>query len=497
MNTFRIKKVKSESNFESELRIIDYKLTEKSKHKTSEVVQTETIRKKHSSRNQSSPCLPTIGTLNKKKYKTTIFIEPAYKGYKLSTTTRTLDKGQAKTINPVTKPEPLMGIISYPKLQILPPISNKETKSASIQVSVSNEASFYNGAQTVSLISPSLQSHVNEDASEKTSKKILCREKNIVRDLASDPYHVNNIMKNPKFTTFACLLDFQADPQVNPFQYFEKAVKIRASISLKKKISGLHSRKHEKIKSCSDELPYLMSTNRLKLLIPCLSRLYYHPKNIFQEAKIIIVNLFDLNVISSRILKKIKKIMNDYQIVFVVEEFCDDLLAMCKHEAFHVSGIYLAGSSFDVKGKLDRCLDYSQIYLDFACKSVYKNVLIVTCHLLADGENAENSLVMSQSFHPKILAERIPVPCIEYSSIPITFLLPRYSKDSYLSNLHQLVRIIRKKNFWHSGICFPEIFGSAVFCNESINFYSLILADLRINWKKYQNFHPSRVVYFI
>jgi hypothetical protein len=169
---------------------------------------------------------------------------------------------------------------------------------------------------------------------------------------------------------------------------------------------------------------------------------------------------------------------------------------MCKNEDFHVSGIYLAGSCFDIKGKFDRCLDYSQIYLDFSCKSIYKNVLIVTCHLLADGENLENSLIMSQSLHPKILAERVPIPCIEYSSTPIIFLLPCYSKDSYLSSLHQLFRTIKKKNFWHSGICFPEIFGSSVFCNESINFYSLILADLKINWKKYQNFHPSRVVYF-
>ena len=74
--------------------------------------------------------------------------------------------------------------------------------------------------------------------------------------------------------------------------------------------------------------------------------------------------------------------------------------------------------------EINKLQDYSQIYYDFHCKNLEKNVIILSSHQIISDDIVENELCATNILIPKIAAIGVPVATIEFPYIPITILLP-------------------------------------------------------------------------
>jgi hypothetical protein len=290
------------------------------------------------------------------------------------------------------------------------------------------------------------------------------------------------------------------DFQVHPFLYFERAVKIKSNPQVKKKFPLQITHGPKKTMKKKEKVPILLHIHRLRLLIPGLSRIHFNPKDIFRKMRLIIINLFDFNWFDSKnpkILQVLKKISKNFQIVFIIKDFSEILLEKCEEFNFHISGVYFINSTFENHKDLAKCLDYSQVFLDFECKNLYEDVLVVTCHLLDEDADLPESLIFDQSYQPKVYVDRIPVASLEYPEGPLVFLLPVIEKSSYCLFLYKLCKMIQKRISWTSEMTFPELFNFRSFLISDQSFYSVILSYLKINWKQFINFKPCKVVNFV
>lgn len=253
------------------------------------------------------------------------------------------------------------------------------------------------------------------------------------REIIEDDFHYTNIFKNSEFTSFFHLLECQFETYPNPFPYCGKILKtIPKRRNLNRKTYTSKTREFQLNQTTVQPDLFSLSTNEPILSVPKISRIFFHPRNVLSPKSLIIINLLNNQQISEswETWDNIKKASQIFQVIFIVHQDYEVLLQTCESLSIKIAGLYLLPNLTGYVRELSKMQDYSQIFQDFKCKNLQKNVLIVAYHLLHEVEEIEKSILTSIGTLRKIEALRIPSPFLDYPELPLTLLLP-YNGQGY------------------------------------------------------------------
>jgi hypothetical protein len=180
--------------------------------------------------------------------------------------------------------------------------------------------------------------------------------------------------------------------------------------------------------------------------------------------------------------------------VFVICSDFEDFCRSCDEFQVKISGIYLVSDLKEFSKEVAKLQDYSQIYSDFSITDLKTQVLIITNHLLENGDNMSQNLIHRSGFSPKLWATRVPIASSEYPDAPGTFLLPSLQLKFPLSPLSCLLFHI--SSLFQKTPDFSVLFHSEKFESFHCSFILPLLHLLNYPWKSYPETRTNSVIIF-
>lgn len=296
----------------------------------------------------------------------------------------------------------------------------------------------------------------------------------VVKDIIEDEFHYTNVLKNSEFTSFFSLLECQFETYPNPFPYCGKILKTvpRRKFFVVKKNSTPSKYKDFPCNPVTIQDTSIYPQNKFIHQVPKISRIFFHPRNVLFPKNLLIINLPNNQKISEswESWTEIKTISKFFQIILIAHQDFELILQSCEILDIKISGLYLLPNLSQYSKELSKLQDYSQVFQDFKCKYLQKNVLIITYHLLVEDEDIEKFLLRSYGTSPKIAALRVPVPLLEYSDVPYTFLLQYPTQEvNFLGTL--LSKLVQGYN---SVFDYQKIFRNEPFLIVELNFFNFL-----------------------
>lgn len=353
------------------------------------------------------------------------------------------------------------------------PLNKKELKSQELSPRTFTESLYRKGSSVIS--SP---------LSPRTQKEII-----------EDDFYYLNISKHPLFTSFFSLLECQFESVQNPFPYCGKIFKTntKRKQNLKRNQVNIGRREISNQQTVVRiENNDLVKTMEVKALVPNISRIFLHPRNVKYPNNVVVINLGIEGKDSDEFWEQVKNLTEMVQVVLVLVKDFEIVSKFIEINSVKLSGIYLVNDLNEFPKEASKIQDYSQIYNDFSVTDIKSQVLIITNHLLEDIEYIEQFIISKSGYSPKISATRVPIPTTEYPETPITFLLPVISDEFNIKLLLNHLNWSLANKYLN----FYEIFEGDKFFSFECSFVLALLHVANYPWKMWVDNYKSTAVIF-
>lgn len=309
----------------------------------------------------------------------------------------------------------------------------------------------------------------------------------LVKCYLEDEFYFENMLKNPNFTSFQLILDFNPENSAYAFPYFGKPMKpISKRKSPIKKLNIIQTNFKQPPFTLVGYTHYdnhtVLPLTEVKKNIPCLSRIYYHPRNVALGKNLFIINVEEtLGIYKSEIVIRpkisdlLKQLCSIYQVIMIIklnDSKNQDFLLWLEIEEVKVAGIYSRENTLSFDKETSKLQDYSQIFIDFKCINPNEHAFIISCHSIADSEELEDSICYKGGILTRLYAFRVPIASKEIPTQPFLYLLPS-------SHFHVKMEILKR--------VFKYFIRAAIINKESINFTSFVTVN------KFKTFASTKV----
>ena len=354
------------------------------------------------------------------------------------------------------------------------PLSKKDLKSQELSPRTFTESLYRKGSSVISSpLSPRTQKEITED----------------------DFYYLN-ISKHPLFTSFFSLLECQFESVQNPFPYCGKIFKTntkrkqtlkKAQANVGRVRDAFNQQAIVRVESND-----LVKTMEVKALVPNISRIFLHPRNVRYPSYVVVINMGSDGRDSDEFWEQVKNLTEMVQVVLVLVKDFETISKLIEINSVKLSGIYLVNDLNEFPKEASKIQDYSQIYSDFSISDIKSQVLIITNHLLEEIDYIEQFIIFKSGYSPKISATRVPIPTTEYPDTPITFLLPVNSDDLNINLLLSHLNWSLANKYFN----FDEIFEGDKFFSFECSFVLALLHVVNYPWKMWVDNYKSTAVIF-
>lgn len=292
----------------------------------------------------------------------------------------------------------------------------------------------------------------------------------------NDPFHCSSILKKSYFSSFSSIIDRKHDYNNSPYPYcsikqtgtIQRIIPISKPSYPKPEVSCACISKHiaSSFEETSDFLPKLLE---VRDKIPSLSRIFFYPQSVFNFQTLFIIN-YDSIITSApvpiHVWKLFASISQQFQLILIISNTNpkkNDIPLEFEKRKIILAGLYYSNSMTVHSRELAKLLNYSQIYIDFHCKSPEKDCLIVTGHrLIEEPDDISDVVALNFGIKPKLNVENAPVATFEYPNTPYAVLMGKsevLSRGSFLGKIvDDILAMIKKFQNFLGKFEFSQIF---------------------------------------
>ncbi|OMJ65431.1 hypothetical protein SteCoe_38237 [Stentor coeruleus] len=309
----------------------------------------------------------------------------------------------------------------------------------------------------------------------------------LAKSYLEDEFYFENMLKNPNFTSFQLILDFNPENSAYAFPYFGKPTKVISKRkSPIKKLNMIQTNFKQPLFTSAGYIHYDSHTvfplSEVKKNIPSLSRVYYHPRNVTLGKNLLIINVEEtLGIYKSEIVIRpkisdlLKQLCSIYQVIMIIQlndSKNQDFLLWLEIEEVKVAGIYSRENILSFDKEISKLQDYSQVFIDFKCINPNEHAFIISCHSIVESDELEDFICYKGGIITRLYAFRIPIASKEIPSQPFLYLLPS-------SHFHVKMEILKR--------VFKYFIRATNTNKESINFTSFVSVS------KFKTFASTKV----